>query len=469
MALSQTICRHVVSSGKPLVVADAQTHPLARNEAPIQLLGIGAYLGVPLTTAEGEVVGVLCTVDRHAREWSPAQIEIAEGLAAAVMTEIGLRRAEPALPLADREHSARHLHEQRRRAVHLALHEPADRAAARLHAGGVGGEARSWPATASIRTTASACRRSPTKRASTAFRPAASSGSSRATGASSGCSTRRSRCATSEGTIVVPPGLPARHHRAEAARGAAAPVAEDGGDRPARRRDRARLQQHADGDQRLRRAARLLVRRGRSARGGRRPGPEGRRSRRGPDPAAAHVQPQAGAAAPAARRERRRPRPGADARPHDRRRGGVEDVARGWARARRDDPDQLAQVVLNMAINGRDAMPAAAAHDLDARSTPRRAFVSVEITDTGTGMDEETRTAPSSRSSPRRTPARARGSVSRPRTASSARAAAGSRSTRARRGLDLPRAASTAPSPARGAVRIDARCDGIDWDAREPT
>jgi two-component system cell cycle sensor histidine kinase/response regulator CckA len=89
--LSQTICRHVVSSGSPLVVADTQTHPLARNEPAILELGLGAYLGVPLTTAEGKVVGVLCTVDRHAREWSPAQIEIAEGLAAAVMTEIGLR------------------------------------------------------------------------------------------------------------------------------------------------------------------------------------------------------------------------------------------------------------------------------------------------------------------------------------------------------------------------------------------
>ena len=47
-----------------------------------------------------------------------------------------------ALPVADREHSARHLHEQRRGAVHLALHEPAGRVAARLHAGGMGGAAR---------------------------------------------------------------------------------------------------------------------------------------------------------------------------------------------------------------------------------------------------------------------------------------------------------------------------------------
>ncbi len=92
--LSQTICRHVVSSGAPLVVADTRTHPLARNEPAILELGLGAYLGVPLLTAANEVVGVLCTVDRHAREWSPAQVEIAEGLAAAVMTEIGMRTAE---------------------------------------------------------------------------------------------------------------------------------------------------------------------------------------------------------------------------------------------------------------------------------------------------------------------------------------------------------------------------------------
>ena len=80
MPLSKTICRHIVSSGVPLVVPDTQTHPIACNEAALHELGFGAYLGVPLTTAEGEVVGVLCTVDRHAREWSPDQIEITEGL-----------------------------------------------------------------------------------------------------------------------------------------------------------------------------------------------------------------------------------------------------------------------------------------------------------------------------------------------------------------------------------------------------
>jgi len=93
MPLSKTICRHIVSSGVRLVVADTHTHPVACSEATLHDLGFGAYLGVPLATAEGEVIGVLCTVDRHAREWSPDQIEITEGLAAAVMTELGLRSA----------------------------------------------------------------------------------------------------------------------------------------------------------------------------------------------------------------------------------------------------------------------------------------------------------------------------------------------------------------------------------------
>ena len=51
----------------------------------------------------------------------------------------------------------------------------------------------------------------------------------------------------------------ARHHRTDRARGAAPPGAEDGGGRPPRRRDRARLQQPADGDPRLRATSRSTL------------------------------------------------------------------------------------------------------------------------------------------------------------------------------------------------------------------
>jgi PAS domain S-box-containing protein len=57
------------------------------------------------------------------------------------------------------------------------------------------------------------------------------------------------------------------------------------------------------------------------------------------------------------------------------------------------DPDQLVQVVLNMALNGRDAMPAGGrltitTSDVERESEP---FVCVEVTDTGTGMDDDVR------------------------------------------------------------------------------
>jgi PAS domain S-box-containing protein len=58
------------------------------------------------------------------------------------------------------------------------------------------------------------------------------------------------------------------------------------------------------------------------------------------------------------------------------------------------DPDQLAQVVVNMAINGRDAMPAGGVLTISTKTVDSELgpFVVVEIADTGTGMDEETRT-----------------------------------------------------------------------------
>ena len=101
---------------------------------------------------------------------------------------------------------------------------------------------------------------------------------------------------------------PARRDGAGGARDAAPPGAEDGGDRPPRRRDRARLQQHPDEHHGLRRA------RGRAA--GRDRGSQARQLPRAgaalepagarPDPADAHVQPRparrAAAGRPAARR-----------------------------------------------------------------------------------------------------------------------------------------------------------------------
>ena len=57
------------------------------------------------------------------------------------------------------------------------------------------------------------------------------------------------------------------------------------------------------------------------------------------------------------------------------------------------DPDQLAQVLLNIALNGRDAMPGGGCLTITTSDVEResRSFVCIAVTDTGTGMDEDVR------------------------------------------------------------------------------
>jgi len=96
--LAYSFCRHVVSSGAPLVVEDARHHPLVRTNPAIRELGWISYAGVPLTTADGQTVGAFCVIDSLPRIWSPRDLALLEDLAASVVTEIELRSARPRLP-----------------------------------------------------------------------------------------------------------------------------------------------------------------------------------------------------------------------------------------------------------------------------------------------------------------------------------------------------------------------------------
>ena len=122
----------------------------------------------------------------------------------------------------------------------------------------------------------------------------------------------------------------ARRERAQAARAPAHGRGEDGGDRAARRRRRARLQQPPDRHLRLHRDP---------ARPRRRRGAGGDRPRRapggGPHAPAAGLQPAPGAAPEGAGPERDRRRDGVDAASHHRRRRERGDAARGGPLGRR--------------------------------------------------------------------------------------------------------------------------------------
>ena len=89
--LTSSFCQHVVTSQQPLVVTDARVHPLVCDNPAVSELGVIAYLGAPLRTPEGEVVGSFCVIDNQPREWTPGDIDIMRSLAASVMTEATLR------------------------------------------------------------------------------------------------------------------------------------------------------------------------------------------------------------------------------------------------------------------------------------------------------------------------------------------------------------------------------------------
>ncbi|MGZ8414663.1 MAG: ATP-binding protein [Gemmatirosa sp.] len=91
--LSHSFCRHAVERAEPLVIDDARTHPLVLDNGAVHDLDVIAYLGIPLQTADGLVLGSFCVIDHVPRRWTGDELETLRDLAASVMTEIELRTA----------------------------------------------------------------------------------------------------------------------------------------------------------------------------------------------------------------------------------------------------------------------------------------------------------------------------------------------------------------------------------------
>lgn len=91
LPLSYSFCRYVVESGEPLIIDNALQHPLGAQNLAIPELNIYSYIGSPLITADGMVLGALSAADVVPRSWTESEAEILRDLAAAVITEIELR------------------------------------------------------------------------------------------------------------------------------------------------------------------------------------------------------------------------------------------------------------------------------------------------------------------------------------------------------------------------------------------
>lgn len=90
--LSHSFCKHVVIGGVPLVVNEATQHAAVRSNPAVREYGLMAYLGVPIRSKEGHVIGSLCAVDVKPRQWTKSELTALQDIAEILKSEIDLRR-----------------------------------------------------------------------------------------------------------------------------------------------------------------------------------------------------------------------------------------------------------------------------------------------------------------------------------------------------------------------------------------
>ncbi|MGH3318980.1 MAG: SpoIIE family protein phosphatase [Streptosporangiaceae bacterium] len=111
LPLGWGFCPFTMATTRALVIPDAREDPVWAGNPVVRHKGVVAYLGVPLTDSEGQVLGTMCVLDHQPRRWTDGQVEILRGLAGCAMSEVqlhteleqGRRLSEAAEHAADRE------------------------------------------------------------------------------------------------------------------------------------------------------------------------------------------------------------------------------------------------------------------------------------------------------------------------------------------------------------------------------
>ena len=90
--LSYAICTEAIAYRDPLVLDDVRKSEHLCDSEAVTELEVVAYLGIPLITDRGHVLGALCAIDHEPRDWSEEQVELVKTLARAVMDHIERER-----------------------------------------------------------------------------------------------------------------------------------------------------------------------------------------------------------------------------------------------------------------------------------------------------------------------------------------------------------------------------------------
>ena len=90
--LSHSFCQHVVKRNEPLIVTDANTHRLVKDNLAVEELGVQAYLGVPIVMPDGDVIGSFCAINDSPRMWTQNDLEFLEKLVELTVVELNARK-----------------------------------------------------------------------------------------------------------------------------------------------------------------------------------------------------------------------------------------------------------------------------------------------------------------------------------------------------------------------------------------
>ncbi|MGI8554219.1 MAG: PAS domain S-box protein, partial [Dehalococcoidia bacterium] len=89
--LSHSFCQYVVATGRPVLIEDAREQPLLRDNRAVPDLAFVAYAGVPITTADGSVLGSFAVIDHEPRLWTAEERAILTNLGAVATDAIATR------------------------------------------------------------------------------------------------------------------------------------------------------------------------------------------------------------------------------------------------------------------------------------------------------------------------------------------------------------------------------------------
>lgn len=94
--VEESFCQYVIGLDEALLIGDVRLDPRTRDNSSIESMGVVAWAGAPLRSAEGDVLGTLCVVDTDVRSWSDDDADVLHDLAAIATDEITANRASAA-------------------------------------------------------------------------------------------------------------------------------------------------------------------------------------------------------------------------------------------------------------------------------------------------------------------------------------------------------------------------------------